>query len=93
MLLTVLWFILIGAVIGVLARLLIPGRNPMGMILTILIGIAGAVVGGLIARAVHVGSGLTFVFSVIVAAVLVALISGYGGRGRSRGGWRRRRVI
>jgi uncharacterized membrane protein YeaQ/YmgE (transglycosylase-associated protein family) len=93
MLMTVVWFILIGAVIGALARLLIPGPNPMGIILTILVGIAGAVVGGVIANALHVGNVLTFIISVIVAAVVVALISGYGGRGHRWGGWRRRRVF
>jgi uncharacterized membrane protein YeaQ/YmgE (transglycosylase-associated protein family) len=87
MLMTVLWFILIGAVIGALARLLIPGPNPMGVIPTILVGIAGAIVGGIIANALRLGSLLVFIVSVIVAAVAVALISGYGRRwgGRRRG--------
>jgi uncharacterized membrane protein YeaQ/YmgE (transglycosylase-associated protein family) len=89
MLMTVVWFIVIGAVIGALARLLIPGRNRMGIVLTILVGIAGAVIGGVITNAVGAGSVLAFVFSVIIAAVVVALISG-GGRW---GGYRRRRVL
>jgi uncharacterized membrane protein YeaQ/YmgE (transglycosylase-associated protein family) len=89
MLMTVVWFIVIGAVIGALARLLIPGRNPMGILLTILVGIAGAVIGGMVANAVGVGNILAFVFSVIIAAIVVALISG-GGRW---GGYRRRRVF
>ena len=89
MLMTVVWFIVIGAVIGALARLLIPGRNPMGVLLTILVGIAGAVIGGIVANAVGAGSALAFVFSVIIAAIVVALISG-GGRW---GGYRRRRVF
>jgi uncharacterized membrane protein YeaQ/YmgE (transglycosylase-associated protein family) len=93
MLMTVVWLIIIGAIIGALARLLIPGPNPMGILLTILVGIVGAVVGGLIAGAIGVGSILTFIISVIVAAVVVALISGYGGHGRRSGGWRRRRVF
>jgi uncharacterized membrane protein YeaQ/YmgE (transglycosylase-associated protein family) len=89
MLMTVVWFIVIGAVIGALARLLIPGRNRMGILLTILVGIAGAVIGGIVANAVGAGSALAFVFSVIIAAIVVALISG-GGRW---GGYRRRRVF
>ena len=93
MLMTVVWFILIGAVIGLFARLLIPGPNPMGILLTILVGIVGAVVGGVIANALGVGSVLAFIISVIIAALVVALISGYGGRGRRSGGWRRRRVF
>ena len=93
MLSTVIWFIVIGAIIGALARLLIPGRNPMGILLTILIGIAGAVIGGIIASAIGVGSVLSFIFSVIVAAIVVALMSGYGGRGHRWGGARRRGVF
>ncbi|MFB9832029.1 GlsB/YeaQ/YmgE family stress response membrane protein [Actinoallomurus acaciae] len=78
--LTVIWFILIGAVIGLLARLVVPGRNPMGVLLTILVGIVGAVLGGVVAGAVGAGSILAFIFSVVIAAILVALLSGVGGR-------------
>jgi uncharacterized membrane protein YeaQ/YmgE (transglycosylase-associated protein family) len=76
MLLTVIWFILIGAVVGLLARLVVPGRNSIGVLLTILVGIVGAVLGGLIAGAVGAGTLLAFVFAVVIAAILVALISG-----------------
>lgn len=40
-----LWVILVGIVIGVLARLLMPGRDPIGFAMTALIGIAGALIG------------------------------------------------
>jgi uncharacterized membrane protein YeaQ/YmgE (transglycosylase-associated protein family) len=89
MLMTVVWFIVIGAVIGALARLVVPGRNPIGVLLTILIGIVGAVVGGLIAGALGAGNVLAFVFAVVIAAIVVALISGGGHRW---GGWRRHRA-
>jgi uncharacterized membrane protein YeaQ/YmgE (transglycosylase-associated protein family) len=82
MLMTVIWFILIGAVVGILARLLIPGRNSIGVLLTILVGIVGAVVGGMIAGAVGAGSVLALVFAVVIAAILVALLSGGGRRRR-----------
>jgi uncharacterized membrane protein YeaQ/YmgE (transglycosylase-associated protein family) len=82
--LTVIWFILIGAVIGLLARLVIPGRNPMGILLTILVGIVGAVLGGMVAGAVGAGSVLSFIFSVVIAVILVALLSGGIGRRRKR---------
>ena len=87
MLMTVLWFIVIGAVIGALARLLVPGRNPMGILLTILVGIVGAVLGGVIASAIGAGNILAFIFAIIIAAVGVALISGGGGSH-----WRHHRV-
>lgn len=83
MLMTVIWYILIGALIGLLARLVIPGRNSIGTLMTILVGIVGAVLGGMIAGAVGAGTILAFVFAVIIAAVLVAFLSG-GGRRRHR---------
>lgn len=46
----VLW-ILFGLVVGVIAKLLTPGRDPGGFIVTTLLGIAGALVGGFIGRA------------------------------------------
>jgi uncharacterized membrane protein YeaQ/YmgE (transglycosylase-associated protein family) len=48
---TFLGWILAGLIIGALAKLLMPGRDPGGMMVTILLGIAGAVVGGFIGRA------------------------------------------
>jgi uncharacterized membrane protein YeaQ/YmgE (transglycosylase-associated protein family) len=45
-------WIVFGLIVGVIAKLLMPGRDPGGMIVTILIGIAGALLGGFIGRAV-----------------------------------------
>ena len=47
----ILAWILFGLVVGIIAKLLMPGRDPGGFIVTILIGIAGAVLGGFIGRA------------------------------------------
>ena len=47
----ILSWILFGLVVGVIAKLLMPGRDPGGFIVTILLGIAGALVGGFIGRA------------------------------------------
>lgn len=79
----ILGLILIGIVIGVIARLLIPGRQSIGMLTTILLGIAGALIGGTIASAIGEGDiwELNFVGTVvgIVAAVLlIALAQGLG---------------
>ena len=64
-----IWLILVGALVGALGRLLHPGRDPIGWIVTILIGIASLVIAGLIL------SGFwAFVVGVIVAIVLVALV-------------------
>lgn len=48
----VIWVILVGLVVGALAKLVMPGRDPGGIIVTILLGIAGALVAGLVGRAV-----------------------------------------
>lgn len=62
--------IIVGAIVGALGRLFHPGRDPMGFIVTTLIGIASLVVAGLIFN----NDILQFVVGVIVAIVLVALI-------------------
>jgi uncharacterized membrane protein YeaQ/YmgE (transglycosylase-associated protein family) len=71
-----LWILLsaivVGAIIGGLARLVIPGRQQIGVLSTILIGWVGSLVGSLIGRHVfHVGSVLTVLCEIGVAAVLV----------------------
>ena len=62
--------IIVGAVVGALGRLFHPGRDPMGWIVTTLIGIASLVVAGLIFD----NDVLKFVVGIIVAIVLVALV-------------------
>ncbi|TDC67906.1 GlsB/YeaQ/YmgE family stress response membrane protein [Actinomadura sp. GC306] len=88
MLTTILWFIVVGAVVGALARLLVPGRNPIGILLTILVGIAGAVLGGVIADALGAGTLVAIVFALVIAAIgVVALttLNSRGGSGRRTG--------
>ena len=48
MLLQILWWIIVGLIVGALARFLVPGRDPMGWLGTIVLGIAGSFVGGFI---------------------------------------------
>jgi uncharacterized membrane protein YeaQ/YmgE (transglycosylase-associated protein family) len=43
-----IWWLLIGLVAGLLARMLVPGRQPMGVLMTIVLGLVGSVVGGFI---------------------------------------------
>ena len=71
-----LWFIIVGAVVGALGRALHPGRDPMGWLLTIGIGILSMVV------AAAISSGwIAFVVGVVIVALLVALV-GYMGSDR-----------
>ena len=70
------WVIIIGLIVGVIAKLLMPGRDPGGFIVTILLGIAGAFVGTFIGRAVGLysqGESAGFIMSVIGAIVLLAI--------------------
>ena len=64
----ILYTIIIGAVIGVLARFFKPGADPMGWILTILLGIAGAYIGSLLYKS---GGMIGFIVSIICAIVLL----------------------
>jgi uncharacterized membrane protein YeaQ/YmgE (transglycosylase-associated protein family) len=68
----IIYFILIGLVIGILARLLMPGRDPIGIIGTILVGIVGAIVGGYLWRAIFGQTeGVEWIGSIIVAMALL----------------------
>ena len=72
----VLGLIIIGIVIGILARLVLPGRQPIGVGLTILLGIGGALVGGIVASAIGTGDiwELNFIGAVVAIAAAVALV-------------------
>jgi uncharacterized membrane protein YeaQ/YmgE (transglycosylase-associated protein family) len=72
---TVLWYVVVGAIIGALARLVVPGRNPIGILLTILVGIVGAILGGVIARSLGAGGVVALLFAVIIAALGVAAVT------------------
>jgi uncharacterized membrane protein YeaQ/YmgE (transglycosylase-associated protein family) len=69
---SILGYIVVGVVVGLLARLIIPGRDPMGILATIVLGIVGAVIGGWLAGAVFSETaGVDWVASILVAAALV----------------------
>jgi uncharacterized membrane protein YeaQ/YmgE (transglycosylase-associated protein family) len=73
---TILLYILVGAVIGVIARLLIPGTGGMGLLVTVVVGILGAVIGGWLAGAIFEETeGVDWIASILVAAILVFIAS------------------
>ena len=80
--------IVIGAIIGVLARLVLPGKQPIGVLITVLVGIVSAFIGTALARAMGIPvatSGvdwLELLVQLIVAIVGVALASTLLGRRR-----------
>jgi uncharacterized membrane protein YeaQ/YmgE (transglycosylase-associated protein family) len=75
-----IWFVIVGAIVGALGRLVHPGRDPIGWLATIAIGVISMIV------AAAISSGwLAFVIGVIVAAILVALVGRmWGDHGRGR---------
>ena len=73
---SILGWILFGLIVGALAKLVMPGRDPGGIIVTMLLGIAGAVIGGLIGRALGFygpGEAAGFVMSFLGAVVLLVI--------------------
>ncbi|SNS56951.1 Uncharacterized membrane protein YeaQ/YmgE, transglycosylase-associated protein family [Geodermatophilus pulveris] len=80
-----LGLIAVGLVIGALARLVKPGRQRMSLLATLLLGVAGAVIGGLIADWLDVGSITElnfwgFLFALITAVLLIGIAEGAAGR-------------
>jgi uncharacterized membrane protein YeaQ/YmgE (transglycosylase-associated protein family) len=72
----ILSWIVFGLVIGIIAKLLMPGKDPGGFIVTILLGVAGALIGGFIGRAMGLytaGQSAGWIMSVLGAIILLAL--------------------
>ena len=72
----VLGWIIFGLVVGIVAKLLTPGRDPGGFIVTVLLGIAGALLGGFLVRAAgwyREGDPVGFVMAVVGSIVLLVL--------------------
>ncbi len=72
----ILGWILFGLVVGIIAKLLTPGRDPGGFVITTLLGIGGALLGGWIGRAVgwyRPGDPVGFFMAVLGAVILLAI--------------------
>ena len=65
----ILAWIVMGLIVGALAKLIMPGKDPGGIVITILIGIAGAIVGGFIGSVLQIGSVTGFNIRSILLAV------------------------
>lgn len=70
----ILSWIVLGLIAGVIAKLIMPGKDPGGIIITILIGIAGAFLGGAIASFIGIGTFTGFSLGSIVIAILGAIL-------------------
>lgn len=74
--LTFIWMLIIGLVIGALAKLIMPGPNPGGILMTMLLGLAGSLVAGFFGRLFGFyapGQAAGFIMSTLGAIVLLAL--------------------
>jgi uncharacterized membrane protein YeaQ/YmgE (transglycosylase-associated protein family) len=79
----ILGWILFGLIVGALAKFVMPGRDPGGIIITMLLGIAGAVLGGFLGRAMGLyaeGEPAGFFMAFLGAVVLLALYRMFIGR-------------
>lgn len=78
---SLLGYVLIGLIVGLLARLIVPGPTRIGLLATILIGVVGAVVGGWLAGELfRETEGVDWIASVLVAIALVLLVRASTGR-------------
>lgn len=83
----IIGFIVFGLVVGLLARLIVPGPQRIGLLMTTALGVVGSLIGGLVANALGTGDYfelniLGSIVAIISAAVLVAAVS--AGSGSSR---------
>jgi len=72
----ILWTILIGLIVGALAKLFMPGRDGGGILMTIILGVTGALVAGFIGRAMglyHQGQGAGIIASILGAMLLLLI--------------------
>jgi uncharacterized membrane protein YeaQ/YmgE (transglycosylase-associated protein family) len=70
------WMAIVGLIVGALAKFIMPGKDPGGIIITMLIGIAGSFIGAFIGRALGMyqqGQAAGFIMSLIGAIILLAL--------------------
>jgi uncharacterized membrane protein YeaQ/YmgE (transglycosylase-associated protein family) len=80
---SILWTLIIGLIVGAIAKLLMPGKDPGGIIITMLLGIAGSFLATYLGRALgwyREGASAGFIMSVIGAIILLALYRMFRGR-------------
>ena len=87
-----IWMLIVGLVVGALAKLIMPGKDPGGIIVTMLLGVAGSFIAGLIGRALGwyaQGQSAGFFASIVGAVVLLLIYHAIVRRPGGTGGIRR----
>ena len=82
-------FLVAGLIIGALARLIVPGKQHLGILATLALGLVGSLIGGLIAQFFGTGSiwelnVIGFVLAVVAAVLLIGVAEGVAGRRRGQ---------
>lgn len=79
----IIWMLIIGLVVGALAKFVMPGKDPGGIVITMLIGVAGALIAGFLGRSLgwyHEGESAGFIASIVGAVILLAGYRAIAGR-------------
>jgi uncharacterized membrane protein YeaQ/YmgE (transglycosylase-associated protein family) len=79
----ILWTILIGFIVGIVAKFLMPGRDPAGFIITVIIGIVGSVIATYLGRFLgfyQVGESAGFIAAVLGAIILLVIYRAVTGK-------------
>lgn len=69
-----IWFLIIGLVAGLLARLIMPGKDAMGLIATMILGIIGSLLGGAVSYAIWGGKGDAIQPSGLIMSIIGAIV-------------------
>lgn len=72
--LSFIWWLIIGLIAGALARLILPGKDPMGLLATIVLGILGSLVGGFVSTLIFSSSNTGFHVGGLIMSVLGAIL-------------------
>lgn len=88
MIMDILGLIVVGLIIGALARLIKPGKQNISIVMTMVLGVLGALIGGFIASLLGTGdifelNILGFILAVVAAVILVGIYAGTSGRNRA----------
>lgn len=70
----ILWWIIVGLIAGALAKLIMPGKDPGGCIITMLLGIAGSVLGGFLGGLVGLSGGPAGIIGATIGALILLAI-------------------
>lgn len=85
----ILWTLIIGLIVGAIAKLIMPGKDPGGIIVTMLLGVAGAFIAGMLGKALgwyETGEGAGIIASIIGALILLFIYRMIVGR-RTKRAW------